>query len=110
MQYKMIGILICTLMLILSTIPVFKLDFNVRGNIISSELTSEKKSISDSSISIKKTHHKLNNDYEKHIDIQDSIENPRSKVEPQTSNFKLKVYFSRPLGSLAQDAKDAKII
>jgi len=74
MNKKIVGILACTLMLILSSIPVFKSDFNVSAKPSPSDITAEGNIITDSSIKIKKLPQQLIDDSEKHTDNQDSLE------------------------------------
>jgi len=76
---KYIVILICTLLIVLSIIPVFKSDFNVNAKLIPSDITAEENIITDSSIKIKKTHQQLSEEYEKHTDIQGSLEDRMSE-------------------------------
>ncbi len=74
MKRKILGILVCTLLMILSIVPVFKSDLNVSAKIITPGKTAEKNIITDSTIKIKGNPQLLSDSYEKYSDTQGSYE------------------------------------
>jgi hypothetical protein len=74
MKKKIVGIFVCTLLIILSIVPAFKSDYNVSAKINAYERISEENIFTESSTEIKKMYQRLRDDYEKTSDIKESYE------------------------------------
>ena len=88
MKKKLIGILVCTLLMILSIVPAFKSGFNVSAKGITPERIAEEIIITDSSIKIKKMPQLLSDSYEKYTDIQGSYKDRIYELINKISNIR----------------------